>query len=282
MKVVFFTSDGFDENEVFRYMFAHVASSFDDVSIVAVRRPIGSWLERYRQKLRRIRRFGSGTGNTVELISSYPLQRLIIDRNERGAQEAIRALPRPPLKPEDAATMYVETVNGPDAVGALRKLQPDVIVQFAAGILQEQVFEVARLGTLNLHPGIAPLIKGRDPIYWALWKREPRWLGATVHLIDEGIDTGPVLAYAPVTARYPGERYPNLFARVYEHGVERLVEVLLRLERGEHWKVEHPEGERVYRSTISGWKLGVLELRGALSRRLYRRRAKHADKPAKG
>ena len=163
MRVVIFTSDGFDENEVFRYIFAHVASSFDDVSIVAVRSPTGSRLERYRQKFRRIRRYGNGTANTLELVSSYPLQRLIIDRNEREAQEAIRALPRPPVTPRDATTVYVDTVNGPDAVGAMRKLQPDVIVQFAAGILQRQIFEIAPLGTVNLHPGIAPLIKGRDP-----------------------------------------------------------------------------------------------------------------------
>ena len=163
-------------------------------------------------------------------------------------------------------------MNGPDAVAALRKLHPDVVIQFNAGILQRQVFEVPRLGTLNLHPGIAPLIKGRDPIHWALWEREPAWLGATVHWIDEGIDTGPVLAYAHVEQRFAGERFPTVFARVYQLGVKRLVEVLSRLERGEIWTIDPPEGKRVYRSTISGWRLTLLELRCALDRRFDRRK----------
>ena len=87
-----------------------------------------------------------------------------------------------------------------------------------------------------------------------------------MHFIDEGIDTGPVLAYAPVEPGSPGERYPALWVRIYELEVGRLVEVLRRLERGERWTIEPPGDESVYRSLISGWKLGLLELRGALQR----------------
>ncbi len=93
-------------------------------------------------------------------------------------------------------------------------------------------------------------------------------MGATVHFIDEGIDTGPVLAYAPVAPLYPGEPYPSLFVRVHKFGVERLVDTLLRLARGERWTIHPPLGERVYRSTISGWKLCFLEVRDALRRRV--------------
>ena len=164
----------------------------------------------------------------------------------------------------------------------MRKLQPDAIVQFAAGIRQRQTSKSPPWGSVNLDPGIAPLTKGRDPIHWSLCKRRPKWSGATVHLIDEGIYTGPVLAYAPVKTRYWGERYPALFARVYESGVQRLVEVLRRLDRGEHWTVEYPEGEHIYRSTISGVETGrflaprcpgqILPSKGSkCSQRAYRR-----------
>ena len=253
-------------------MFANVAAYFNDVHIVAVRRPSYGLLQRYRRGLRRIWSFGSGMTDTLEIIASYPLHRFIVARNDREAQAAIRVLPRPPAKLRPEAAIYVDTVNGTDTVRTLRRLQPDVVIQFSAGILQRQVFEVARIGTLNLHPGIAPLIKGRDPIYWALWEQEPGWLGATIHWIDEGIDTGPVLDHAHVEQRFPGERYPALFARVYELGIERLVEVLSRLECGERWTIDSPQGQHVYRSDISGYKLAILELRGALDRRFNRRK----------
>jgi methionyl-tRNA formyltransferase len=103
-------------------------------------------------------------------------------------------------------------------------------------------------------------------IYWALWEGEPRWLEATVHTIDEGIDTGAVLANAPVEPRFPGERLSVLFIRATELGVERLVDVLLQLARGEHWVVAAPVGKQVYRSTISGWKLGLMEVRAVMRR----------------
>lgn len=259
MRVVFFTSDRFSRNEVFRYMYAHVAAACGGAPIVAVRRPPGApggILGRLRKKLRA----GAGPLGVLELAASYPLQRTLGRRNDRLALAAVGALPRPDVEPDPEEAAYVDTVNGPDAVAALQALRPDVIVQFDAGILHRQIFGIPPLGTLNLHPGIAPLIRGRDPIYWALWEREPGWLGATIHHIDAGIDTGPVLAYAPVTPS-PGDAYPDLFARVYEAGVAQLVSTLRRLERGERWRVEPARGRSVYRTTFPGWRLALLEVR---------------------
>src|SRR5437762_1370326 len=148
----------------------------------------------------------------------------------------------------------VHTVNGADAARTLRALQPDVIIQAGAGILRQHIFTLARLATLNLHHGIAPLIRGMCSIYWALWEDRPEWLGATVHRIDAGIDTGQALAYASVTPQTPGEGYPSLFVRATQGGVARLVEVLTRLEAGEQWCLTPPAPGSAYRSTISGWK----------------------------
>jgi methionyl-tRNA formyltransferase len=274
MRIVFFTNENFDSSEEFRYMFANVAASFRDVHVVAVRRSLGetkpfSLLGAY-QKVRKVlwrgRQFG--VVHSLEVLTSRPLQLLIGRRNLGEADKSLRELPRPPVKPQPKKANYVETVNGPDAVEAISRLEPDVIIQIKAGILRRQVFELARIGTLNLHPGIAPLIRGQDPLYWALWKRKREWMGVTLHYIDEGIDTGPVLAYAPVEPRYPGERFPPLYVRTTEVGVERLVEALCRLARGERWTIHPPQGERVYHTVFSGWRLLLLEVRLALERRM--------------
>jgi methionyl-tRNA formyltransferase len=160
----------------------------------------------------------------------------------------------------------VQTVNGADAVHTLRALQPDIIMQAGAGILRQRIFTLARLATLNLHHGIAPLIRGMHSIYWALWEDRPEWLGATVHRIDAGIDTGQVLAYAPVAVQTPGESYPSLFVRATQQGVAQLLEVLTRLEAGEQWCLPAPAPGSAYRSTISGWKLLLLQYRLARQR----------------
>jgi hypothetical protein len=265
MRIVFFTSEEFHSDEVFLYMFANVAASFREVFIVAVRhQPAEGLLKHYLKRVRRMWRLTGGT-STLGRVSSYPLKQYIFNRNEREAEARLQTLPRPPVRPRADEVVYVDTINGPDAVEALRKLEPDVVIQHKAGILQRQVFEIARIGTLNLHPGINPLNRGPEPIYWALWAQEPRMLGATVHFIDAGIDTGPVLAYAPIQPHFIEERYPALFVRIFELGVGCLVDVLCRLARGERWAIDPPCGERVYRPALSGWKLGFLELRSAIN-----------------
>jgi folate-dependent phosphoribosylglycinamide formyltransferase PurN len=286
MRIVFFTNEKFVEDEKFRYMFANVAAVFGDVHVVAVRlsrtekKPFS--LRGMYRKVRRIpkRARHLGIAYTLELLSSYPLQLIIDRRNWREVDEGLRALPRPRLGPEPEKSIYVDTVNGTDAVEAISKLKPDVIIQVNAGILRRQVFEIPRVGTLNLHPGIAPLIKGLHSIYWALWEHKREWMGSTLHFIDEGIDTGPVLAYAPVEPRHPGERFPPLFVRATELGVKRLVDALLHIAQGRRWVLDPPEGARVYRSTLSGWRLALLEIRLALRRRRGPdKAASHASEP---
>jgi Formyl transferase len=266
MRIVFFTNAKEETSGTFLYMFAQVAAVFPDVHLVTLRRELDGPLARYLKELKRIWHFAGGLASTLEIISSYPLKQLMIERDDREAQAGMRLLNRPPVTPRRGATIYVSTANGPDAVEAISGLEPDVLIQLGNGILSKQIFEIARIGTLNLHPGIAPLNKGREPIYWALWEQEPSWLGATVHFIDEGIDTGPVLAYAPVEQRFPGERYPPLYVRTYKLGVECLVDTLLRLARGERWTIDPPSGASEYRSSISGWKMAAVEIRGALRR----------------
>jgi methionyl-tRNA formyltransferase len=267
MRIVFFISERLITDEVFLYMFANVGASFHDVHVVAIRRPIeGSSIRSRLEKLRRLWRYEKGIIGVLEYISSSPIRRFIYAYNRRQALARVRALPRPSISLQPEKVTYVDTVNGPDAVKAISNLKPDVVIQVGAGILRQQIFEIARIGTLNLHPGIAPLIKGMNPIYWARWEREPRWMGATVHFIEAGIDTGPVLAYAPVTPVLPGESHSSLFVRVYESGVAQLVGTLLRLAQGERWTIQPPQGERTYHSIISGWKMCILEARDALHR----------------
>ncbi len=273
MRIVFLTEEEFDSSEIFRHTFANVAAVFPDVHVVAVRSSQAEkkrwslpWLQEKvrRWVLWRARRFG--VVHALEVTTSSPLRRLIAQRLWREVFEGVRALSRPPVKLEPEKAIYVGTVNGQETVEAISSLEPDVVIHSTGAILQRQIFEIARIGTLNLHPGIAPLIRGQNPICWALWEREPGWLGATVHYVDEGIDTGSVLAYAPVKPRCPGERFPSLRVRTTEVGTERLVEALCRLARGERWTIHPPQGEGVYRTVFSGWRLLLLEIRLALCR----------------
>jgi hypothetical protein len=258
-RVVMFTSETALSDELFLYMYAHLAASVPGVSVVAVRaRPksIRRKLARYCRKM-----WGLGFLASAEIISSVWLQKALKHRDEEELCQRLRSLARPDCRPDPASIDWVSSVNGPQAVEVLRSLCPAIIVQAGAGILRPCVFQIPALGALNLHHGIAPQIRGMESIYWGLWERRPEWIGSTVHFIDEGLDTGAPLAYFRVEPIGKGEGFSSLFARATEGGVANLVQVVQRLLAGEPLAAvpSVPSGE--YRSTFSGWKMLLLSRR---------------------
>jgi phosphoribosylglycinamide formyltransferase-1 len=85
--------------------------------------------------------------------------------------------------------------------GFMRRLKEPVLRAFPARIL-------------NIHPSLLPQFAGRDAIGMAL-EAGVSETGCTVHLVDEGIDSGDVLAQARVTV-LPGDTPASLLARVHE------------------------------------------------------------------
>ncbi|UUO09189.1 formyl transferase [Blastopirellula sp. J2-11] len=80
-------------------------------------------------------------------------------------------------------------------VALLQDLQPDVIITSGCPILKPEIFGLARLATINIHWGIAPTYRGENTFFWPLYFGDYEQVGVTIHRIDAGIDTGPILAH---------------------------------------------------------------------------------------
>jgi formyl transferase-like protein len=257
LRIVLYTRDGFRHDPLFLYLHAHIAARWPDTHVVAVRgrsAPAQAALRKWR-KMRRV-----GWRRTVAFLSSLPLSLFFRARYEREIAEGLNALPRPLVAIDESRLHRTGSVNGPGAVAMLQAIQPDVMIQAGAGIIEPRIFGIARLGMLNMHHGIAPLIRGVDSILWALWESKPGWIGSTIHRVDQGIDTGDVLAYSRIE-RQSQEGFPSLFVRATEAGTAQSLAAIERLERGESWKLEPPSEESAYRSTISGWQMLRIEMR---------------------
>jgi folate-dependent phosphoribosylglycinamide formyltransferase PurN len=256
VRIVLYTHEAWEEDARVRYLHDRVCGEFEDVKVVATRQ---SERRGWNARLRRLRWKWDHLGwrYTIELLSGLPLQRLLLRQDSRRVQRALDALPRSVSRAQRAETICVESANGSDAVAAIASLRPDVIVQAGAGLLQPWIFELASVATVNVHNGIAPLIKGNFPVYWSRLERRPEWLGATVHIIDRGIDTGRPIAYYR-----PGRDGDEvaLEVDVTRGGCDALIDALHRFERGDEWEVPIPPGEPTYRSTVSGWRLLALRL----------------------
>lgn len=59
--------------------------------------------------------------------------------------------------------------------------------------LGEWARETARLGAVGYHPSLLPRHRGRDAVRWTIHMGDPI-AGGTVYRMDEGVDTGPILA----------------------------------------------------------------------------------------
>src|SRR5205085_10634290 len=63
------------------------------------------------------------------------------------------------------------------------------------------VFRLPRLGSINLHQGLAPFYRGGPPVFWELYNGE-REVGLTVHFVEAKVDTGAVLLQETVPLAY--------------------------------------------------------------------------------
>ena len=153
------------------------------------------------------------------------------------------------IKPID-----VPHLNHADARSTIADLQPDIIVRVSGGILKPEIFSLARIVTLNIHHGIAPRIRGMWSIPWGIIEGRCDWIGATVHEIDYGIDTGRVLwRGGPQVAR--GDTGTTLFFRAHLEAVDALVRLIGEYAEGTipvSWPCDNQETSE-YRSAPSLW-----------------------------
>jgi methionyl-tRNA formyltransferase len=127
--------------------------------------------------------------------------------------------------------LEVNRIRDGEGFDALDLLEPDAIVVVAYGeILTPDVLDIPRLGAVNVHFSLLPRWRGAAPVQRAILEGD-EVTGVTVMLMDEGMDTGPVLATVE-TAIHPEEDAGSLGARLAEIGAPLLVETLRGLDEG--------------------------------------------------
>lgn len=113
----------------------------------------------------------------------------------------------------------------------LEQLAPDAMVVVAYGrILPEWMLRLPRLGCINLHGSLLPRHRGAAPIQWALAMGDAV-TGNTTMLLDEGLDTGPILLQQMMPIA-PEHTAVELFSLLAEAGAPLMVETLAGLANG--------------------------------------------------
>jgi methionyl-tRNA formyltransferase len=131
----------------------------------------------------------------------------------------------------DLPLLEVDRIRDGEGFAALDLLEPDAIVVVAYGeILTPDVLDIPRLGAVNVHFSLLPRWRGAAPVQRAILEGD-EVTGVTVMLMDEGMDTGPVLATVEAVIEAE-EDAGSLGARLAEIGSPLLVETLRGLDGG--------------------------------------------------
>jgi methionyl-tRNA formyltransferase len=113
---------------------------------------------------------------------------------------------------------------------------------------------------INLHAGITPLYRGVHGGYWALAEGRPELAGTTVHLVDDGIDTGAVLAQACFRAG-PADSFATYPYLHLAAGLPHLLDAVAAALRGALRPQPHPALPSRLRTHPTFWQYARMRLR---------------------
>jgi folate-dependent phosphoribosylglycinamide formyltransferase PurN/peptidoglycan/xylan/chitin deacetylase (PgdA/CDA1 family) len=165
--------------------------------------------------------------------------------------------PRRPASPEAAPlsapdrrveceVLETTDMHLPEVRARIEEWRPDIGVSVGAPILRPTLFQLPRLGTVNLHLGKVPDFRGAPPGFWELYTGA-REIGATVHWVTEGLDSGPVIARAEAPI-YETDTLASVEARATELGRGVLAAALHQVTTGTVAAALQPAGGRTFRS----------------------------------
>jgi folate-dependent phosphoribosylglycinamide formyltransferase PurN len=169
-------------------------------------------------------------------VMGYARTKAIAPRNSR------QALHNPYLRPllentngtvrslHEVGKMYAFPVatcanhNAADAIARLQEWNPDAIIFCGGNILRKPLLDIPRLGVLNAHLALLPEIRGMSSPEWSLLKNVSA--GITIHFIDSGIDTGPILQTSKLPDAASSKSLSDLRHRLIAFGIEKMAEVI--------------------------------------------------------
>ena len=158
-------------------MFAlHLLRAFDDAVLVTERQHPAAW--------------GEHIGNPSPLAQNH-FRAFLETEHRLFAEEIIQheAL----LRSRQVLELEPGAINAPDTIRRIAGWQPRALLCLSTSLLKEP-FLAAFPGIIaNFHAGLSPYYRGSGTNIFPIINREPEYVGVTIHYMDAGIDSGPII-----------------------------------------------------------------------------------------
>ena len=132
----------------------------------------------------------------------------------------------------------------------LKELRPDVVYLGQTGIVRENILNVPKVGTLNLHPGLLPYYRGIDCSKWAILNKDYDKLGSSLHWVNKGVDTGNIIS----TFKYDldkSKRLKIIEEEITSIGLVKSAKMLKKYKIHLPSKKQTKEGKQYYKMSLS-------------------------------
>jgi methionyl-tRNA formyltransferase len=159
---------------------------------------------------------------------------------------------------EGARIFYGSQLRSPDVIETVRELKPEIGISALFGyILHREFLNSMPAGCINIHPGLLPYNRGAHPNVWSLVDRTPA--GVTVHYIDEGVDTGDIIAQSQVAVDLidTGE---SLYRKLEENALDLFKETWPLIRSGRAPRIAQNGAQGTFHNTTDLQRIDEVDL----------------------
>jgi len=177
----------------------------------------------------------------------------VVTQPDKPVGRSRSKLEAPPIKAialeEAIPVLQPERPRGDDFIAQIAALEPDISVVVAYGhILQPNVIELPRLGTLNIHASLLPAFRGAAPIQAAI-REGLTETGVTIMRMIKALDAGPIILQAK-TPIPNDETFGELQVRLAEMGALALIEALALIDIGKATETPQDDSRATYAAKV--------------------------------
>lgn len=153
-----------------------------------------------------------------------------------------------------------KSINASSSLSKIQSFHPDLLISIAGNqIYKQELLNIAPKGCLNLHTALLPKYRGLMPTFWVL-KNQEKETGVSVFLVDDGIDSGPIL----VQKRIPinGISHRKLIKKTKKIGMDAVIEAVNQVNRGQYQLIPNNDDKSTYFSFPTREDVRIFKERG--------------------
>lgn len=165
--------------------------------------------------------------NPLRLIR-HVIARIAQGRNERAVQKLVRELfdgDDMPAAPAGVPLLETQDINAAPTVAFIKDCNPEIVLVNGTNLLREPLLAIGDTlphGIINLHTGLSPYSRGGYCNLYMLLEGKPEMVGATVHHIDRGIDSGDIILSSQIVM-HPKDTFEEIEVRTFHTGIDMLL-----------------------------------------------------------